>query len=137
MKLFIDTNVLIDFVCQREGFSKEASILFDLFHKGKIELAISALSIINAYYVGTKYRIPYEKLQDSLKSISSMVEVVSLDQSILKDAFGLSVKDFEDASQYYSARRCNADYIVTRNKADFPFSQITVLSPLEILSQLL
>lgn len=29
--------------------------------------------------------------------------------------------DFEDEAQYYSAIMAGADYIVTRNKKDFPF----------------
>lgn len=137
MRIFIDTNVLIDFVCQRESFSHEASILFDLAYKRKVEIAISALSVINAYYVGMKYKFQYEKLQETLKAILSMIEVVGLDKSILEDAFSMSVKDFEDASQYYSALSCHSDYIITRNKKDFPFSKITVLTPREFLGQVL
>ena len=36
--------------------------------------------------------------------------------------------DFEDAVQYYAARQADADYIITRNKKDFSFSEIEVLT---------
>ena len=37
-------------------------------------------------------------------------------------------KDFEDGVQYYSAKRTNADYIVTRNKKDFEENDIKAIT---------
>lgn len=137
MKVFVDTNVLIDFVCQRNGFARDALILFDLAYKGKITVSISALSFINAYYVGMKYNVPSNMLQSSLKAIMTVVEVAGLDKSILEKAFEMSVKDFEDAAQYLTAERCGSECIVTRNQKDFEYSRIPVLSPHELLGLVL
>ncbi len=30
MKVFVDTNVLVDLVCSREEFLRDASVIFDL-----------------------------------------------------------------------------------------------------------
>ena len=42
--------------------------------------------------------------------------------------------DFEDAVQYYAALHCGADYIISRNERDYPYSEIPVLSPLDYLN---
>ena len=47
----------------------------------------------------------------------------------------MRAKDFEDALQYSSARQAAADYIITRNKKDFRFSDIPVLEPTEFIEQ--
>lgn len=41
----------------------------------------------------------------------------------------LSLNDFEDALQYFSAPNVKADVIVTRNEKDFYFSNIKIVSP--------
>ena len=49
-KLFIDTNIVIDLLSQREEFYKSASILFTLADKSKVKLSISSLTFANTYY---------------------------------------------------------------------------------------
>ena len=44
MKVFLDTNVIIDFYAQRESFFRPAAIIVDLAMKGNIELCVSSLS---------------------------------------------------------------------------------------------
>lgn len=41
--------------------------------------------------------------------------------------------EIEDAVQYYAALQAKADYIISRNKKDFSFSEIEVLTPHEFL----
>ena len=43
MRVFIDTNILIDFVVNREGFSEDADKLFALGITGDIKLMTSKL----------------------------------------------------------------------------------------------
>lgn len=49
--LFLDTNVIIDVLANREPFSIFASKLLDYGDKGKISVYISALSFSNIYYI--------------------------------------------------------------------------------------
>ena len=42
-------------------------------------------------------------------------------------------KDYKDGVQYLCAKRCNSDYIITRNGNDFQMSDIPVLTPDELL----
>ena len=59
MRVFIDTNILIDFVVNREGFSEDADKLFALGITGDIKLMTSALSYVTAMYIAHKYE--YQK----------------------------------------------------------------------------
>ena len=66
MKVFLDTNVIIDFYAQRESFFRPAAIIVDLAMRGNIELCVSSLSFVNAFYVLRKtYQV--EELYDKFK----------------------------------------------------------------------
>ena len=47
IKLFIDTNIVIDLLSKREPFFEESANLFSLADKKIIELSISSLTIAN------------------------------------------------------------------------------------------
>ena len=49
--VFMDTNVVIDFLANRQPFSLYAAKLFDLAVSGSITIYISALSYSNIYYI--------------------------------------------------------------------------------------
>ena len=63
MKVFIDTNILIDILCKREPFVDDALTLFDWAIDGKIDMIVSNLTIANVNLSGTSdSRLPgYQK----------------------------------------------------------------------------
>lgn len=134
MRVFIDTNVLIDFVCQRDKFAEPATRLMALGCMGKVKLLASALSYITAMYVAHKY--DYKNVKESLIAISGFVEVLDLKSSAVIDMLHSDWKDYEDATQYQTAISSNADCIVTRNGQDFQSSDIMVRTPQEFLEQI-
>ena len=54
MKVLIDTNVILDLLCDRKEFSADAARLFKLCEVKKIQGVISALSIPNIVYIMRK-----------------------------------------------------------------------------------
>lgn len=56
-----------------------------------------------------------------------------MDQQVVEQALNLSYRDYEDAVQMMAAVRCSADYLVTRNVADFKAGPLPVLRPAELL----
>ena len=54
MKVFLDTNVLIDYLNKREPFFAEYSQIMDLCISRQVEGILSSLSIINAAYIMRK-----------------------------------------------------------------------------------
>ena len=50
-QLFLDTNVVIDFLADRKPFSIPAARIFNYSAESKINLFISAVSYNNIYYI--------------------------------------------------------------------------------------
>ena len=48
MTVFVDTNILIDLLCERESFVQSARMLFAYGYAGRLALVLSSLSLVNA-----------------------------------------------------------------------------------------
>ena len=132
MTVFVDTNILIDLLCERESFVQSARMLFAYGYSGRLTLVLSSLSLVNAVYIARKYG--YVDVRERLDDITEFVEVVDLRKEVAKRALTCEWKDYEDAVQYMSAIKENADCIVTRNKKDFWESVIPVYTIEELMS---
>jgi len=130
MRIFIDTNVLIDLLCEREGYEQAGHILA-LSDNPQCVLYTSVLSIANLAYILRK------ALYQSLNKLSNRLNISPMTQESFERALSLEASDFEDALQYYSALQADCEVIITRNKKDFKFSEIAVCSPDEFLAQFL
>ena len=51
MKILIDTNVLIDFIANRDPFAKAAEDIIVLCKDQKIEGCVAAHSLMNIFYI--------------------------------------------------------------------------------------
>ena len=132
MTVFVDTNILIDLLCERESFVQSARMLFAYGYSGRLTLVLSSLSLVNAVYIARKYG--YVDVRERLDDITEFVEVVDLRKEVAKRALTCEWKDYEDAVQYMSGIKENADCIVTRNKKDFWKSVIPVYTIEELMS---
>lgn len=133
MRVFIDTNILVDLICKREKFIENAKKIFLYAYDQKITLAISALSYINTLYIAKRYDFKQEEIIKALQIISQFSIITGFDEDTIKLALASDWKDMEDAVQYYSALTTGIDYIVTRNQKDFQKSNIPIVSPDEII----
>ncbi len=135
-KVFVDTNVLIDLLADRQPFSKFAIALFELAEKKKVSLFTSSHSIATTHYLLKKY-MAEAKLRETLLDLLELVSIIAVDLSIIKKGLLSAHKDFEDAIQMLAAGTIHdMDFIVTRNLKDFKNAGITVLPPDEIFSLL-
>ena len=132
MKVYLDTNILIDFVCKRVPFYEDAKRLFALGSIGQFDLVTSSLSIVNTIYIGRKYELPIVKQR--IKSILSFISVCDLQADVVIKSLDSDWKDYEDSVQSMTALETIADCIVTRNKKDFRKSVIPVYSIVELMS---
>jgi predicted nucleic acid-binding protein len=127
--LFIDTDVIIDFLIDRKPHSREAAIIFTLIDHKKLKGYVSSLTFSNLYYVLRKLD-SHNKVIAKLDSLSKMVNILKVDEQIIKNAISSSFPDFEDTIQYFSALDSKKiDVIITRNTKDFKNSTIPVMTP--------
>jgi predicted nucleic acid-binding protein len=131
---FLDTNIVIDVLTDRQPFSKYGQQLFDLGYKGEIKLYISAVSYTTIYYYIRKSCSSHPKTIAILKELEQFIETTDVTKTIVHTALNSNFKDFEDAVQNYSALSNSVDAIITRNPKDFKNSKVLVLSPEEALA---
>ena len=132
MKLFLDTNVVLDLVEGRVPFVTDSECLFQLKKEGVCELVVSDLTLINIAYIARK-NYSLDKIYAVLSQLRLFLDVVGIGAEAIDRSLALKARDFEDAVQYYAALQAKADYIISRNKKDFSFSEIEVLTPHEFL----
>jgi predicted nucleic acid-binding protein len=131
--LFIDTDVIIDFLIDRKPFSREAAIIFTLIEQKKLKGFSSSLTFSNLYYVLRKIG-SHNKVISKLDSLSKMVGILKVEEQTIKNALASGFPDFEDSIQYFSAVDSKKiDVIITRNIRDFKKSEIPVMTPGDFL----
>jgi predicted nucleic acid-binding protein len=133
--IFLDTNVVIDFLADRKPFSLDAAKLFNFCVLRKVKIYISAVSYNNIYYILRQSLTNTETIK-LLDELSEMAEIADVTKSVIKKALKTDFKDFEDAIQYHCALNLNKiDFIVTRDTKDFKKSTLSVMTPAEAVSQ--
>jgi predicted nucleic acid-binding protein len=132
--IFLDTNVLIDFLADRKPFSIEAAKLLNYSFKKKTNIYISAVSYNNIYYI-IRQSFSHVETIKMLTELNEWTDIVDVSKDIINKSLKSDFKDFEDAIQYNCAKSLNKiDFIVTRNTKDFKTSLLPILSPKEALT---
>ena len=132
-RIFLDTNVIIDFLADRKPFSLAAARIFNYGVLGKIKLYISAVSYNNIYYILRQSFSNTETIK-LLDELSEIAETADVTKAIIKNSLKSALTDFEDAIQYNCALSIHKiDFIVTRNTKDFKKSTLPVMNPEEAL----
>ena len=130
MKVFVDTNVVLDCLYNRKPFVDASKRVWDICEAGYAEGYISALSIANILYVLRK-ELDDEKSHQVIMALSKVFRIESLYGNDFIPALDLKFPDNEDALQCVAASRIHAEYIITRNEKDFCNSPIPVINPNE------
>lgn len=127
--IFIDTDVIIDFISDRKPFSGEAARIFNLIDNKKVKGYTSALSFSNLYYVLSRYA-SHKKVITLLNELSELLSILKVDNDIIKAALASEFRDFEDAIQHYTAlEHKRISVIITRNVKVYKKSSLPVMTP--------
>jgi predicted nucleic acid-binding protein len=136
MVVLLDTDVLLDFLNRRVPNNVYADKIIELCSDGIIKGCIASISIPNIFYIMRK-DLPLKELRDLVLGLCDIVDIVGFGkQEIITSLLNDDFSDFEDCLQTECAKRANADYIITRNLADFSNSQILAISPEKFLQTL-
>jgi predicted nucleic acid-binding protein len=130
-RIFIDTNIVLDFLLEREPFVEDAASLFAKIDTGEIAGFIAATTITNIYYIIRK-AAGVTVAQDAISQILTDLHICAVDKNILETAVALNFRDFEDGVQYACAMKSMVDVIVTRDVSGFLGSEIPVILPGEL-----
>lgn len=136
MKVFLDTNVILDFYDSSRGHYMPAAIVFDLAFKKKIEIVVCAQSFITAFYLLRKH-YNKEELYRSMRGLYKLCRVSPVDAGIIEKALSQEGCDFEDTCQYFSFKGTDADIILTRDRKGFEEFDVRHISAEEFLNEFL
>lgn len=134
MKVFLDTNVLVDYLNKREPFFADAAQVIDICGKNDICGIVSSLSVINAAYIMRK-AYTKDSLLLKISWLTKRFEVSPINRESIQDAIASRPSDFEDAVQYFSALQAGADLIITRDANGFKEFDLPVMTPAEFLAR--
>lgn len=135
-KIFVDSDVVIDFFTDREPHANPASEIFDLNERGILQIFLSAVSVNNIYYIVRRY-LGHKKTVRIIEELVNMVEVAGTTKKEIIQALKNDFKDFEDSVQYSTALTIKGlEAIVTRNVKDYKNSKIAVFTPANYLKYL-
>jgi len=134
--VFMDTNVVIDFLANRQPFSADAAKVFNLAVETKVTIYISAVSYNNIYYI-LRQSLSNAAAIKLMEGLADITEIADVTDAVIRQSLKTDFKDYEDAIQYHCALTIpKIDFIVTRNTKDFKKSKLPVLTPLEAIKSL-
>lgn len=118
MRVFLDSDIILDFLLKREPFFKEALNLFLLKEKNNFKLYTSAIIISNVYYISSK-QFTGELAKQKIKELTSIIQITDSTKQSIYQAFESNFSDFEDAIQYFTAEESKCTFFITRNTKDY------------------
>lgn len=132
MKVFLDTNIVMDFCARRIPFFESASLIIDMGYRKELTLIVSSLAFINVAYILRK-AYPQDLVMQKLSNFAKICTVSPIDEETILAGIRMKAKDFEDSVQYLSALKCGADIIITRDVEGFKDFPILSQLPDEFL----
>ena len=128
MRILVDTNVILDYLLEREPFAGAARKIVLACKEKRVNGCIAAHSVSNMFFILRK-EFSVEERKAILKDICTLFTVEGIDKYKLMSALdNMDFKDFEDCLQMECAKSFQAHYIVTRNIDDYKSSPISCIT---------
>ena len=134
MKALIDTNIVLDFLCKREGFYNDANIIFQHCFSD-VDGIIAGHTVSNLFYIlQNRYDFSLEECRNKIRNLCTLLDIADINKEVILSALNNeSFSDLEDSLQNECAITTNVDYIVTRNLKDFKDSAIPAIAPKDFI----
>ncbi len=119
-KIFLDTNILIDFFVQSRIHHLSAQKIFTQIESGKVKGFICE-TVLNttAYLLQKDY--PAKKLKGIFDEMLDFITILSTDNDIFKKAYKNNINDLEDAVLYQIAVSNKMDYFISNDKKHYKY----------------
>ena len=135
MRILLDTNIILDIALGRVPHLADSADVFRKIDNESIYGFVTATTITDIYYVAKREK-GHQTTIDFISNLIEIVDVIGIDREIVIASLVSDFADFEDAIQSVSSRLNGIDYIITRNHKDFIKSEISAVSPKELLALL-
>jgi len=133
---FLDTNVVMDFLADRQPFVQEADMLFRSGYAQRVRLYVASLSFSHIFYLLRRSH-GTDAAWQLMIDLRRLVHVVAVDEPVIDQSLHTNLPDFEDALQHFAAASMPAiEVIVTRDPKGFRGGSLLILTPAEAVAQL-
>ena len=136
-KLFVDTNVYLDFLMHRGTEWQHAEHVLELAEKNNIEIFTSASCLLNLMYIMRSHKVSNNEIAIHVSNILTYSKLANPDNIVFKTALSVGFSDPEDAVQYYTALQIKGiDYFISSNTKDFKKAppQLPVITPRQFMT---
>lgn len=134
-KVFLDTNIILDVMAQREPFNVAANAVLKLGIEQKILLCATPLTFANCVYI-LKRSYKHTDPVSVVKAYKQYIVALPMTDEQCNKALNSSQPDFEDMLQYESALEANCDYLITKNQKHFQKDSMPIITAEELLNSL-
>lgn len=131
MKLFLDTDVLVDLAIGRQPFATAAAGLLDRVqraHDKEIAAFISWSSFLEFSQLAAPI-VGNHKTSDFCTELCTFVKIAPARSHHLTSALAFNLPEFRATLQVAAAVACSADYLVSNHQNQYPGIRIPVKSP--------
>ncbi len=133
MKVFLDTNVLIDAFTERDTTYKSSQKILRYVAAGVITGYITAKQVTDFYYCVRKYSESELQRKRLIKIMLDIFEILPTMKSDIRYCLSYPIEDLEDALIDEMCNEHCIDYLITHNKKDFKDAKSVVFTPEEAL----
>lgn len=139
MRLFVDTNIFLDVLLNRERHFKDSKMVMDIVKlDSKVEGYISEISLANIVYIARRAKLSDKEIRKFLLEIISIYNITSSSKERIIDAISFGLSDLEDSLQMVGALEEKCQYIITRDKKGFISSEnLEVVTPNKFIDKFL
>jgi len=117
-KVFLDINILVDFLDMDRKEHAPAKELFEAIEKRQIKAYFSE-SIINTTAYIIRKRIKIDTFKQLMSDLLLLIKVLPCTNPIVLEAYKNAKNDLEDAVLYQIALNNKMDYFITSDNKDF------------------
>lgn len=125
-KIFLDTNIIIDFLDPLRPFHRDAIILLNHLDEGKIKAFYTESVVTTTAYIIRRNFQPNE-VCEIIEGLNKMITLLPCAGNFIKNVTDKLPADFEDTLLYEMALHHQLDYFITSNAKDFKKIQNTGL----------
>lgn len=126
IKLFLDTNILLDAYIENREFHEDAELILFLASILEFDVCISASQFTDFVYVATEgeKKLLVPSVQEWLKKNVGYLNIISVEKTDIEQMSACDWDDLEDYLVYCSALKSGCNVLITRDKDGFEKSVI-------------
>lgn len=133
MVALIDTNIIIDYLANREPFSNDAEKIIELCKDEKFSGLVALQSIVDCFYILRKV-CSVDLLREFFLNLSEIFTFIGTSKdNVISALKNINFADFEDCVMCETAFSNGADCIVTRNPKDYVSANINIFTPRQFI----